>query len=154
LQRRALAAAGLLASLTAPPAAWAVLGESLASVQLDQQRMAGQRSLAIGAGPQVQLITLAGGSTIRQYLTSSGVVYAVAWNTRFKPRLDQLLGAHFPAYAEAARRSMQARPGIVHHAVLQQDDLVVETTAHLNAHVGRAYLRSLLPVGEPLDAIR
>jgi hypothetical protein len=37
---------------------------------------------------------------------------------------------------------------------VQQGDLVVESNAHLNAHVGRAYLRSLLPTGVAIDAIR
>lgn len=154
LKRRAAGWLLLAALLAWPPAALAVLGEGLASIHADQQRMAGVRSLAAGIGPQVHTIAMDDGSTIRQFVSPAGVVYAVAWNTRFKPRLDQLLGVHFPAYAEAGRRAMQQRPGIVHHAVLRQDDLVVEAAAHLTAHVGRAYLRSLLPVGEPLDAIR
>jgi hypothetical protein len=38
--------------------------------------------------------------------------------------------------------------------VVRQGDLVVESSAHLNAHVGRAYLRSLLPAGSTAAAIR
>jgi hypothetical protein len=49
---------------------------------------------------------------------------------------------------------MQRRTGVQHQAVIEQGDLVVESTAHLNAHVGRAYLRSLLPSQSSRDAIR
>jgi hypothetical protein len=49
---------------------------------------------------------------------------------------------------------MQQRAGVMHHATVQKGDLVVESSAHLNAHVGRAYLRSRLPSGTPLDALR
>jgi hypothetical protein len=142
------------AALAAPLLAHAVLGEGLASVAADSQRMGGQRRLAVTGGQQVHSIALADGSTIRQFVAPSGVVYAVAWNTRYKPRLDQLLGAYFPAYVQAGRRALQLQPGIRHHAVLQQGDLVVESSAHLNAHVGRAYLRSLLPAQAAIDAIR
>ena len=49
---------------------------------------------------------------------------------------------------------MATTPGIRHHAVLEQDDLVVESSAHLNAFVGRAYLKSRVPGGMSIDAIR
>lgn len=143
--------AGILA---APLPARAVLGESAASIHADPLRMAGARRLVAGLDTEIHVLTMADGSTIRQYLTPGGRVYAVSWNTRYKPRLDLLLGAQFPAYAQACREAMLQRPGIAHSASVRRGDLVVESSAHLNAHVGRAYLRSLLPPTATLDAIR
>jgi hypothetical protein len=80
-------------------------------------------------------------------------VFAVAWSTRLKPRLPELLGNYAPAYSAAAARAA-AKAGIQRHVVLQQDDLVVRATSHLNSHVGIAYLRSQLPEGVSVDALR
>jgi hypothetical protein len=139
---------------SAPPAA-AALGERADSIAGDAMRLAARRSSAANGTSTVQSLKMNDGSTIRQFVGIDGRVYAVAWNTRAKPRLDQLLGTHFVTYAEAGRRAMQLRAGVMHNAVVQQGDLVVESSAHLNAHVGRAYLRSLLPGGTAAaDAIR
>ena len=149
----------LLCTLAAP-AAHATLGEGAASIHVNQMRLAGTRrqAAALGVlsaqGVQVHTLTQADGSTVRQYVSADGRVYAVAWNTRYKPRLSELLGTHFSAYAQAGRRAMQQRPGVLHQARLQQGDLVVESAAHLNAFVGRAYLRSRLPAATSPDAIR
>lgn len=141
------------ALLCLPLVAAATLGEAEASIQADQMRMAGVHRQAAALAVQVHTLTTADGSTIREFAAPGGRVFAVIWNTRYKPRLDQLLGAHFAAYAEAGR-ALQRRPGVRHGARVQQGDLVVESSAHLNAHVGRAYLRSLLPTGVAIDAIR
>jgi hypothetical protein len=144
----------LAAALLVPGLAFATLGEPLAAAQTGSQRLGVARAASFDASTQVHTATYADGSTIRQYVGADGRVYAVAWNSRAKPRLDDLLGAHFPTYAEAGRGAMQQRAGVMHHAVVQKGDLVVESSAHLNAHVGRAYLRSRLPAGTPLDALR
>ncbi|CAD5366372.1 conserved exported hypothetical protein [Rubrivivax sp. A210] len=150
---KAAALLPLLATLLPAPAA-AVLGEGLASVQADTLRLAATRRIASGLETQVHTLAQADGSTIRQYVGADGRVYAISWNTRYKPRLDALLGAHFPAYAEAARAAQQLRAGVRHAASLSHGDLVVESLAHLNAHAGRAWLRSRLPAAGSADAIR
>jgi hypothetical protein len=131
----------------------ATLGETEQSIQADSVRMAGVHRQAAGLAVQVHTLTTADGSTVREYAAPGGRVFAISWNTHYKPRLDQLLGAHFAAYADAGR-ALQQQPGLRHGARVQQGDLVVESSAHLNAHVGRAYLRSLLPAGVAIDAIR
>jgi hypothetical protein len=144
----------LLGVLGFPNLAGAALGDDETSIHADQVRVLGVRRQAAAVGMTIHTITTPDGSTIRQYVSPSGRVFAVAWNTRYKPRLDLLLGASFPTYAEAGRLAMQKRPGVVHSAVVRRDDLVVESTAHLSAHVGRAYLKSLLPAGASTDALR
>jgi hypothetical protein len=135
--------------------AHAVLGERVASVDADQERFAGTRQVAAlpQLGVQVHSVLRADGSGVHEYVGSDGIVFAITWHTRVKPDLRPLLGSHAGAYEEAARRA-SATPGIRHHAVLEQADLVVEASGHLNAFVGRAYLKSRMPSGMSPDAIR
>ena len=147
-------AATLIAAALLPLPAAATLGEGVASVQADTLRTAAVRRVHAAPTGTVHTLTLPDGSVIRQYLAADGRVYAVSWNTRFKPRLDLLLGAHFDTYAAAGRQAQQQRGGVRHAAMLSRGDLVVESNAHLQSHVGRAWLRSLLPAGAGPDAIR
>jgi hypothetical protein len=142
------------ASLAALPAR-AVLGGDASTVAGDQARLQGTRHSVVAASAQVRMheIILADGSSIREFVTPGGIVFAVAWSTRFKPDLAALLGAHATSYAAAASEALRA-PGIRRHAELRQGDLVVQSTAHLNSHVGKAWLQSLVPDGVPLDALR
>jgi len=149
-RRSWLAACGLL--LAAP--ARAVLGEDLASVHADALRLKARRQVQGALGVQVHVLVPPLGGTIRQFATAQGRVFAVAWNTPYKPRLDQLLGTHFAAYAEGGARLQAERAGIQRAARVQQGDLVVEATAHLQAHRGLAYLKSQLPAGLTADALR
>jgi hypothetical protein len=155
-RRGAAKALALAAALGAalPLPAGAVLGGDAGSVQADALRMGARRAQQAGLAMQAHTLTLADGSTITQYLSADGQVFALSWRTRFKPRLDDLLGPHFETYAQAARAAQRQRPGLRHAARLQQGDLVVEAHGHLNAHVGRAWLRSRLPAGVLPDALR
>lgn len=149
--RTALACALALAC----PLAAATLGEPAWTVEADQARLHATRRVveATPTRPQVHVIVQADGSTIKEFLTPGGIVFAVAWSTRLKPRLDALLGAHAARYAAAASAAM-ATPGIRHGVTLAGDDLVVQANAHLNAHSGVAYLRSLVPEGVRVDELR
>jgi hypothetical protein len=144
-----------LALLTAAPA-HAVLGGTVATIDADQARIAGTRRLAASAqasSMQVHSLVRDDGSAVHEFVSGAGVVFAISWHTRFKPDLGALLGVHAPAYAAAARRAMAA-PGIRRRVAVEEGDLVVEASGHLNAFVGRAYLKSMLPAGISADAIR
>lgn len=149
---RAVLACSLVLASTA---AMATLGESATTVEADRARLQGERRVVQATATRLQthVITQADGSTIKEFVTPDGVVFAVAWSTRFKPRLETLLGAHATRYASAARAAM-VTPGIRHGVTLSSGDLVVQASAHLNAHVGLAYLRSLVPDGVHIDELR
>ncbi|MEO8310601.1 MAG: DUF2844 domain-containing protein [Caldimonas sp.] len=135
--------------------AHAVLGGDVSTIADDQARLRGTKHTATIANVAMRAheITLADGSTIREFVTPSGLVFAVAWSTRLKPDLASLLGAHAGTYAAAATEVLR-QPGIRRHVELRRGDLVVHATAHLNAHVGRAWLQSLVPQGVGVDALR
>jgi hypothetical protein len=146
------AALAMAFTLAAMPAA-AVLGGDLASVQSDALRLRATRSQAAGPGYTVHVSRLADGSTVSEYADARGFVFMVGWSTRGKPRLAELLGAFDADYRRAAARALAA-PGIRRQVQLAEGDLVVQAGSHLQAHVGRAYLRSHLPAGLDPAAIR
>jgi hypothetical protein len=143
-------ACALAGALLGTGPAQAVLGERLPTVASGasqaQATSATRRSLALSAGVQVYERASGDGGVIREYVTADGVVFAVSWNTRFKPRLNELLGRYHEPYAAAASEALR-RPGIQRQSVLRAQDLVVRSTSHLNVFSGRAFVPSLVPAG-------
>jgi hypothetical protein len=90
------------------------------------------------------------GTTIRQFVSPAGKVFAVSWQG-FAPDLRQLLGEYFDAFIAAAQ-ALPSRRGRGMH--LETGDLVFESGGHMRFVVGRAFLRSQLPEGVSADAIR
>jgi beta-xylosidase len=86
------------------------------------------------------------GSRIRRYLAPNGQVFAISWNTLYKPNLSNLLGNSFPSYATAAQ-AIGKRGGIQRHFRYEGIDLVVQSTGHLHVFHGYAYRTSLFPQG-------
>jgi hypothetical protein len=164
-RRAAGLAFGLALAACAP--ARAALGGDAASIEEDRARLAAQHVVATMSRPQGQVtaqaqpqpqvqehrLVLADGSTVREFAVAGGRVFAVSWSTRLKPRLDALLGAQSDRYAAAARRALLV-PGARHALSFDEGDLVVHATTRLNSNVGTAYLRSLVPAGLSIDAIR
>jgi len=152
---RAWAAATLAAAGLAAAPAHAVLGGNVSTIAGDGVRLNATRHQVAPLSAQVgsHVITLADGSSIREYTNAGGIVFAVAWSTRFKPDLTALLGQHAVAYAAAASEVMKA-PGIRRQVELRQGDLVVQSAGRLNAFIGKAWLRSLVPEGVDVDALR
>ncbi len=148
-----LAAAALMAGALAPLPARAVLGEAVASVQADQIRLAGRHSQSVSLGYEIHEITMTDGSRIREFVSPSGIVFAVAWNTRFKPDLAALLGRYHADYTAAAHDAMK-RPGIRRDVTLRHGDIVVHSMGHLNAFVGTAYVASMMPSGTTANVVR
>jgi hypothetical protein len=90
--------------------------------------------------------TDADGNTIRQYVDTTGRVYAVTWRGPAMPDVEALLGAYFGSFKTGA-----AQPGALayglHTTRVEQDDLVVESAVRLREFNGRAWLASALPAG-------
>ena len=92
---RALYAVVALFILASSTPADAVLGADAASISADHARLSGGQKRPLNMrNPQLQAheIAMVDGSSIREYVAPNGVVFAVAWSTRFKPDLMSLLG--------------------------------------------------------------
>jgi hypothetical protein len=158
-----LAVAGLVAASTAAPC--------LASLGRAPSPLAGAttvhqaRALAAASGTgsagstngntgsasySVSTTTLAGGTTVREYVGADGVVFAVTWNGPFLPDLRELLGQHFATLKNESARQPKAGRGQVRVA---QPDVTIESGGHMRAYAGRAWINSRLPAGFDTDTL-
>lgn len=133
--------------------AHAVLGEPVASVQGDQIRLQGRRRVTAAPNFAVHEIELPHGAHITQYVTPSGRVFAVAWRSRLKLKLDDLLGTYFAAYVQAMQAPV-GRSGMVRAHRVDAADLSVRETGRPGAYAGLAVVRSLVPEGVDHHALR
>jgi len=141
---------GLLCfAVTAP--ARASLGGAVGSVESDRRALAADRlPTRAGTGYQVHEVDAAG-TRVRQYVSSTGVVFGVAWDGLVRPDLDLLLGAYAADWRGADREVPRSR-GRRSRAVTTPN-LVVETWGHMRHVQGRAYLPAILPAGVKADEI-
>ena len=142
----------LAAVLACAAAAHAALGGGADSVVSDRKALqAVSRATASYAGYTVHEVA-ADATTVREYLSASGVVFGVAWNGNAYPDLSELLGSYGDEYA-AARQKAVRKPGHRRQRLVT-DNMVVETWGHMRNLRGRAYLPGLLPTGVTVDAIK
>jgi hypothetical protein len=90
------------------------------------------------------------GTTVREYLSPGGAVFAVAWQGPFMPDLRQLLGVHYDHYVNAPRLPGSSRSS----AHIADEDLVVHSHGHARSFAGVAFVTSLLPFGVSVDELR
>ena len=135
-------------ALTAAPAisAWAGLGEGQSSIDTDRVRMSARHSIARAPQFTVHELKSADGSRVQQFVAGNGQVFAVRWTTLYKPDLSTLLGTSFNDYQGAAHQAAQ-RGGIQRQFRHEGNDLVVQSSGHLQVFSGFAYRRSMLPQG-------
>jgi hypothetical protein len=133
-----------VATLSAASAA-AATGNSAAVAHLATEAAA-SGATSTSAAYTVQQTTLADGTVVREYLTSAGTVFGVAWDGPHLPNLSTLLGTYFPQYVAGVKASHAAGhvrgPGVV-----EDSGLVVHSGGHMGAFSGQAWLPQALPAG-------
>jgi hypothetical protein len=146
--------AALLAGQALVPAK-AALGGSVTSVEADRVSMKGQLRARSQAGYSVQEITAANGTVVREFVSPSGVVFAVSWSGTSMPNLQQALGTYFSQLQTAVReqRATGARSGH-HHLQIHTPSLVVHAGGHMRQYFGLAYVPSLLPQNVSVSDLR
>jgi hypothetical protein len=96
---------------------------------------------AASAAYAVHEVTLPSGTIVREYASPAGKVFAVSWQGRDRPDIQQLLGTYYPQFASAARVAHAGH----RHLTVRQGDLVVQSNGRMRAFYGRAYAPSLVP---------
>ncbi len=146
----ALGAALLAGEAMAP--AKAGLGATAASVEADRISMKGQVSTRSEAGYSVQEITAASGTVVREYVSSSGVVFAVSWYGPAMPNLQQTLGTYFTQYQAAVQARAQGMRHFGHNRLqIRTPSLVVHAGGHMHQYFGVAYVPALMPPNTSLS---
>jgi hypothetical protein len=153
-QRRRLVFGLLLAftALCSLTPAHAGLGETERTIDEDRVRLHAQRSVENRYPYRVHALKTSDGSRIWQYVGAHGRVFAVTWQAMHKPDLSKLLGESSASYERATAQAAH-RGGIQRHFLHEQNDVVVQSNAHLHKFSGVAYRPSLLPVGFDLTKL-
>jgi len=94
----------------------------------------------------VHEITLGSGTVIREYVSTGGSVFGVAWQGPTIPDLKSLFGSHFPQYTAGVESAHAAR-GWRAPVSVDTDSLVIHTGGHMGAFSGQAWLPQALPAG-------
>jgi hypothetical protein len=138
----------LLLGVSVPAAA--TLGEDASSVPADQTRLQAGLEVVSTAKFAVHRLRLPSGTTIKEYVSPAGMVFAVSWQGPEMPDLQQVLGRYFAAYVDALKS--QGAGGVARAA--ERSGLVVQTGGHMRAFFGRAYVASMLPRGVSAEEIQ
>ena len=130
------------------PAA-ASLGGDESTVAADHAVLEGQIKVARVQRYVMHEITAPSGTVVREFVSPAGKVFAVAWSGPSMPDLRQVLGPYFDTYV-AAVAQRKARGPV--HVVLP--GLVVQSSGHMRAFSGKAYLPDAVPAGVASEEIK
>jgi hypothetical protein len=137
-----------------PFRAAATLGQDATSVNADRVKMQGALlNITQNDRFTVHQLQSATGTTIREYVSTTGMVLAVSWDGPWLPDLQQMLGPYFDAYqrnAAAVRNARRSHGPIT----IRTGEMVIQVGGHPRAFTGRAYIERMLPQGVPAAAIR
>jgi hypothetical protein len=143
-----LVSVGFLAAVAVLPVQ-AALGGTEASVEADRLQVAGTQRVLRLAAYTVHEMQAPSGTVVREYVSPAGTVFAVAWQGPSMPDLRQVLGGYFDRYVEAAAQRKARGP-----VTIEQPGLVVQSSGHMRAFVGKAYIPEALPPGVGADSIQ
>jgi len=94
--------------------------------------------------------TLATGTRVSEYVSESGVVFAVTWEGPMLPDLKALLGKYFDTMvAESARAPRAGRSRIA----VNLPGVVINSGGHMRAFEGSAWIPAEFPAGFSADDV-
>jgi hypothetical protein len=94
-----------------------------------------------------------GGTTINEYATNAGIVFAYMWQGPTMPDLTQLLGRYAESYRLNAASRLAAL-GNLHASRVEQPDVIVESGGQMRSYVGRAWMPDAIPPGVSLSDLQ
>jgi hypothetical protein len=135
-----------------PFCAQAALGGNSASVQDDLAQMKGSLQVREVNGYAVHEIQRTSGTLVREYVSSAGTVFGVAWQGPFMPDLHQLLGAYFDQYSASVKAQKATYVGR-RPLNIESPGLVIQTSGHMRGYNGRVYVPALVPAGVKVEEL-
>ena len=141
---------GLVLLLLAGLPAFGELGGDISTVSTDQARLKANLQVMRTNNYSVHEISSSEGSTVREYASAEGKIFAVAWEGPYIPDLRQLLGKYFQQFSQAAQRRTGPRGPLK----IEEPGLVVQSGGHMRSFFGRAYLPDMLPTDVRPEEIR
>ncbi len=92
------------------------------------------------------------GTLIREYISSSGIVFGIAWRGLVHPELGSLLGSYAAEYSILFEKNLKQNGART--SSIRTDNIVVEKWGHMRNLAGHAFIPSLLPEGLSPNEIR
>lgn len=143
----------LAASLiTCAHGAFAALGGNADTVGADRRAFSASHRATTSHGAYTVEEMAYSSTFVREYITSAGIVFGVAWNGYVHPDLEQLLGPYALEYSKTVQNTPRTHGLRRQHIVT--DNTVVEKWGHMRDLHGRAYVPGLVPSGVSVDEIR
>ncbi|MBT2790380.1 DUF2844 domain-containing protein [Paraburkholderia strydomiana] len=85
----------------------------------------------------------ANGVTIREYMLSDNVVFAVTWDGPVRPNMRALLGSYFANYVASGQSGVRGSGPLIEG----NDDFRIESAGRLGRFFGMAWVPRLMPAG-------
>ncbi len=131
----------------------ATLGGPADSVEADRKMLSASRGAITTQGSYTVHAMADDAHTYREYVSASGVVFAIAWDGLFAADLTPLLGSYEGEFQQALSNTPHP-PGMRNRSVVRTPRVVVEQWGHMRSMHGRAYVPDLIPPGVSLDEIK
>ncbi len=126
------------------------LGGDVTSVEADRVHMKATARTSQTTLYSVHEVLSPYGTSVREFVSPAGIVFAVTWKGPFMPDLRQTLGAYFSSYESASHAGRFGHS----HVVVKQPDLVVRSSGRPRAFFGIAYVPQLVPAGVSIDQLQ
>lgn len=109
-------------------------------------------SVTSGASNYTTLDTTLPTSThVREYVSGTGIVFAVSWDGPFLPDLRALLGKHFDTLVAESAKTPRAGTS---QLSVNRPEVVIFSGGHMRAFEGRAWVPAQFPAGFTANDIR
>ena len=136
-----------------PFSVWGSLGGDATTVQADQAKLQASLQTTSKELYTIHEMHAPNSLVVREFVSPAGKVFGVAWQGPSRPDLQQVLGAHFEMFTQAAQAQKAHRVGRG-PLVVQQPGLVVQMGGHARSFFGKAYVPQMVPAGVQTEEIQ
>ncbi len=130
--------------------AWAAVGDDASAVAADQARLKATLHVVAMKGYAVHELTTPAGALMREFVATTGKIFALSWSGGFRPDLREVMGSHYQQYLEA-RRSQPRAHGPVR---VELPGMIVVMGGYLRTFWGHVTLTDLAPPGWNDEALK
>lgn len=110
-------------------------------------------TLVLNGAAYERSYTDTGGTTLHEYSSANGQIFAYTWNGPTAPDLHALLGSRFGAYRDASTQA-RATHADLHAQHVASNDVIVESGGAMRAYLGRAWLPGQMPSGVSISDLQ
>ncbi len=131
---------------------FATLGEQESSVQSEKSLVKAHHIKLQTQNFTTHELTI-DGNTVKEFVSSNGIVFAVSWSGQNHPDLSQLFGSYYEEFA-LADTNLSKPHSKNHPPHVQTSKIAVHRWGHMNDIHGLAYIPKLLPAGVDLASLK